>query len=72
MVKVPVRVKCVVDTLSPFELKVMSGLYRNLSHDVATKVKNNFVSWCFCAVPVVGTVGYANYYREQEKLHERY
>eukprot|EP00850_Spirogloea_muscicola_P001642 SM000006S19407 [mRNA] locus=s6:578344:578993:- [translate_table: standard] len=71
MGKLPVRVKHVMYTLSPFEQKILTGLYSDLSHDVTKKLKNNFVSWCFCAVPVVGTVWFANYYREQEKLHER-
>eukprot|EP00897_Mesotaenium_endlicherianum_P000703 jgi/Mesen1/10633/ME000894S10202 len=72
MGKVPVRLRSITYTLSPFEQKVMSGLWKDWSHEIQKKISYNFVDVAVCAVPVLGTVWYANWYREQEKHHERF
>jgi len=55
MGKVPVRLREVVYTLSPFEQKIMPGMWRDFGHEVVKKVKNNWFDMSFCAVPLFGT-----------------
>ena len=40
MGKVPVRLKEVVYTISPFEVTVMSGLFKDMPKKIAEKVKH--------------------------------
>eukprot|EP00898_Chlorokybus_atmophyticus_P008044 jgi/Chlat1/8240/Chrsp77S00621 len=77
MGKYPVRLKeasmlAVIYALSPNELNVMSGLWKDLDKKLAKKIKENWVDNLFLVVPIVGTVWYANDFKEKEKMHHRY
>ena len=56
MGKMAVRLKEVVYTLSPFEQKVMPGLFKDFPSYVSKKVSENWFSSLFLSVPLVGTV----------------
>ncbi|KAK9081815.1 hypothetical protein Syun_031031 [Stephania yunnanensis] len=72
MGKIPVRVKAVVYSLSPYQQKVMSGLWKDLPTKIHHKISENWISALLLVGPVVGTYSYAQYYVEQEKLAHRY
>ncbi|CAJ2652860.1 cytochrome b-c1 complex subunit 8-2, mitochondrial-like [Trifolium pratense] len=67
-----VPVKSVVYALSPFQQKIMSGLWKDLPTKIHHKVSENWISALLLITPVVGTYSYAMHYVEQEKLHHRY
>ena len=56
MGKVPIRLKEVTYTLSPFEQKILPGLWKDFGYEVRKKLSNNLLDWMVAAVPVVGTV----------------
>ncbi|XP_008783386.1 cytochrome b-c1 complex subunit 8-like [Phoenix dactylifera] len=72
MGKTPVRMKAVVYALSPFQQKVMSGLWKDLPGKIHQKVSENWLSATLLLSPVVGTYTYVQYYLEKEKLAHRY
>ncbi|KAK9825174.1 hypothetical protein WJX81_002523 [Elliptochloris bilobata] len=73
MGKLPVRLKEVVYTVSPFEVSVLSGLWKDLPQKLHRKWSENWVDIGFFAIlPVYATMWYANDYKEKEKMHHRY
>nr|AFK33951.1 unknown [Medicago truncatula] len=66
-----VPVKSVVYALSPFQQKIMPGLWKDLPTKIHHKVSENWISALLLVVPVVGTYSYAMHFVEQEKLHHR-
>ncbi|PWA52370.1 DNA-binding pseudobarrel domain-containing protein [Artemisia annua] len=55
MGKVPVKIKSVVYALSPFQQKVMPGLFKELMHKATHKVTENWLNTILLVGPVVGT-----------------
>jgi hypothetical protein len=55
MGKIPVRMKAVVYSLSPFQQKVMSGLWKDIATKLHHKVTENWISVGLLLGPVVGT-----------------
>ncbi|CAA7388904.1 unnamed protein product [Spirodela intermedia] len=72
MGKTPVRMKAVVYALSPFQQKVMSGLWKDLPGKIHHKFSENWISATLLLTPLVGTYSYVQYYQENEKLSHRY
>ncbi|CAN6202346.1 unnamed protein product, partial [Urochloa humidicola] len=72
MGKIPIRMKAVVYSLSPFQQKVMPGLWKDITTKIHHKVTENWISAGLLLGPVVGTYQYAMWYKEQEKLSHRY
>ncbi|XP_024371295.1 cytochrome b-c1 complex subunit 8-2, mitochondrial [Physcomitrium patens] len=72
MGKVPVRLKEVAYTISPYHQHVMTGLWKDIPYKLSKKFHENWVSAFTLVVPIVGTYMYAENYRENEKLHHRY
>ncbi|XP_031504815.1 cytochrome b-c1 complex subunit 8-like [Nymphaea colorata] len=72
MGKTPVRMKAVIYALSPFQQKVMSGLWKDIPHKIEKKVSENWISATLLLTPLVGTYSYVQYYKEKEKLEHRY
>ncbi|CAN6472555.1 unnamed protein product [Victoria cruziana] len=55
MGKTPVRMKAVIYALSPFQQKVMSGLWKDIPHKIEKKVSENWISATLLLGPLVGT-----------------
>lgn len=55
MGKVPVRLKEVVYTLSPYHQHVLSGLIKDLPYKLGHKFHENWVSALTLVIPVMGT-----------------
>lgn len=55
MGKTPVRMKAVVYALSPFQQKVMPGLWKDITTKIHHKVTENWISATLLLTPVVGT-----------------
>ncbi|KAA8550461.1 hypothetical protein F0562_002145 [Nyssa sinensis] len=55
MGKTPVRMKAVVYALSPFQQKVMTGLWKDLPDKIHHKVSENWLSATLLLTPLVGT-----------------
>ncbi|KAL7582271.1 hypothetical protein Lser_V15G42079 [Lactuca serriola] len=55
MGKIPVKIKAVVYGLSPFQQKVMPGLWKELANKITHKVTENWLSAILLVGPVVGT-----------------
>ncbi|KAL6204251.1 hypothetical protein ACLB2K_021519 [Fragaria x ananassa] len=72
MGKVPVRMKAVVYGLSPFQQKVMPGLWKDLPSKIHHKISENWHSAIFAVGPVVGTYAYVQNYKEKEKLEHSF
>ncbi|XP_042483249.1 cytochrome b-c1 complex subunit 8-1, mitochondrial-like [Macadamia integrifolia] len=72
MAKTPVRMKVVIYALSPFQQKVMTGLWKDLPGKIQQKVSENWINAVLLLTPVVGTYTYAMHYKEKEKLAHRY
>ncbi|XP_022764434.1 cytochrome b-c1 complex subunit 8-like [Durio zibethinus] len=72
MGKKPVRMKAVVYALSPFQQKIMSGLWKDLPDKISHKVSENWISATLLLTPLVGTYAYVQNYKEKEKLEHRY
>ncbi|KAD3067756.1 hypothetical protein E3N88_35636 [Mikania micrantha] len=63
MGKIPVKVRAVTYALSPFQQKVMTGLWKDFTHKVTHKVTENWISALLLVGPVVGvhTLHYSGY-----------
>ncbi|KAB1207888.1 Cytochrome b-c1 complex subunit 8 [Morella rubra] len=72
MGKQPVKLKAVVYTLSPFQQKVMSGLWNDLPGKIHHKVSENWFSAVLLLSPLIGTKMYVEHYQEKEKMEHRY
>ncbi|MFS7997647.1 putative cytochrome b-c1 complex subunit 8 [Helianthus anomalus] len=72
MGKIPVKMKAVTYALSPFQQKVMTGLWNDFTHKVTHKVTENWISALLLVGPVVGVHTYVKSYQEREKLEHRY
>ena len=55
MGKQPVRMKAVIYALSPFQQKVMTGLWKDLPTKIHHKVSENWISATLLLAPLVGT-----------------
>ncbi|KAK4777094.1 hypothetical protein SAY86_005782 [Trapa natans] len=55
MGKQPVRMKAVVYALSPFQQKIMSGLWKDLPSKIHHKISDNWISATLLLGPLVGT-----------------
>ncbi|KAF3789187.1 Cytochrome b-c1 complex subunit 8 [Nymphaea thermarum] len=55
MGKTPVRMKAVIYALSPFQQKVMSGLWKDIPHKIEKKVSENWIGATLLLTPLVGT-----------------
>eukprot|EP00891_Asterochloris_glomerata_P009462 jgi/Astpho2/9462/gw1.00145.147.1_t len=72
MGKVPVRLREVVYTLSPFETTVLNGLWKDLPQKAHRKISENwFDVGVFFVLPTYLTFRYANNFKEDEKNHHR-
>ncbi|CAI5464545.1 unnamed protein product [Closterium sp. Yama58-4] len=69
--RVPVRLKEVTYALSPFEQKIMPGLWKDMGKEWVKKIKNNWLDAATCVGPLAGTYWYVQWYNEQEKQHHR-
>ena len=54
MGKIPAKVKSVTYALSPFQQKVMPGLWKDFTHKITHKVTENWLSAALLVGPVVG------------------
>ncbi|XP_071738014.1 cytochrome b-c1 complex subunit 8-like [Rutidosis leptorrhynchoides] len=72
MGKVPVKIKSVVYGLSPYQQKVMPGLWKELVNKMTHKVTENWLNAILLVGPIVGTYTYINTYQEREKMEHRY
>ncbi|KAF9594552.1 hypothetical protein IFM89_033522 [Coptis chinensis] len=74
MGKTPIQMKAVVYSLSPFQQKVMPGLWRDLPHKLGKKFSENWINATLLVAPVVGVYAYryVQSYQEKEKLEHRY
>ncbi|MFX6572341.1 cytochrome b-c1 complex subunit 8 [Acinetobacter baumannii] len=72
MGKQPVRMKAVVYALSPFQQKVMPGLWKDITSKVSHKITDNWISTTLLLAPLVGTYSYVQWYLEKEKMEHRY
>lgn len=73
MGKVPVRLKEVVYTVSPFEVTILSGLIKDFPQKVHKNLSEK--GWdisLFCIAPVAATVWYAENYRKKETMKSRF
>lgn len=55
MGKQPVKLRAVIYALSPFQQKIMSGLWKDLPDKIAHKVTENWISATLLLTPLVGT-----------------
>ncbi|KAF5821851.1 putative cytochrome b-c1 complex subunit 8 [Helianthus annuus] len=72
MGKIPVKIKSVVYGLSPFQQKIMPGLWNEFTHKITHKVTENWLNAVLLVGPVVGVYSYVQSYQESEKLKHRY
>ncbi|TKY56622.1 Cytochrome b-c1 complex subunit 8 [Spatholobus suberectus] len=63
-----VPVKSVIYALSPFQQKIMTGLWKDLPTKIHHKVSENWISATLLLGPLVGTYTYVQNYQEKEKL----
>ncbi|KAH1038038.1 hypothetical protein J1N35_039781 [Gossypium stocksii] len=68
MGKQPVKMRAVVYALSPFQQKIMSGLWKDLPAKITHKVSENWISATLLLTPLVGTYTYVQNFKEKEKL----
>ncbi|KAG8489419.1 hypothetical protein CXB51_017839 [Gossypium anomalum] len=55
MGKQPVKMRAVVYALSPFQQKIMSGLWKDLPTKITHKISENWISSTLLLTPLVGT-----------------
>ncbi|PPR83676.1 hypothetical protein GOBAR_AA37038 [Gossypium barbadense] len=55
MGKQPVKMRAVVYALSPFQQKIMGGLWKDLPGKISHKVSENWISATLLLAPLVGT-----------------
>ncbi|TXG49940.1 hypothetical protein EZV62_025815 [Acer yangbiense] len=60
MGKQPVRMKAVVYALSPFQQKIMPGLWKDLPGKIHHKVSENWISATLLITPLVGVYAVGN------------
>eukprot|EP00890_Picochlorum_soloecismus_P005271 jgi/Picsp_1/5745/NSC_03104-R1_protein len=72
MGKVPVRLKEVVYTLSPFEQSVMSGLWKDMPHKTAHYMAKAREIGTWFILPLSGVMWYCSDYKEKEKQEHRF
>ncbi|BDA50166.1 probable cytochrome b-c1 complex subunit 8 [Coccomyxa sp. Obi] len=73
MGKVPVRLKEVTYTISPFEVSVLSGLFKDLPSKIHHKFQQHWVDvGLFFVLPTYATFWYAKDFKEKEKNEHRY
>ncbi|KAI3920776.1 hypothetical protein MKW98_005602 [Papaver atlanticum] len=72
MGKIPVRMKAVIYSLSPFQQQVMSGLWKDLPHKLTKKVSENWISASLLIGSLLGTHLHVQNYLEREKQHHRF
>ncbi|XP_020583779.1 cytochrome b-c1 complex subunit 8-like [Phalaenopsis equestris] len=72
MGKTPVRMKAVVYSLSPFQQKIMPGLWKDLPNKIHHKISDNWLNTVLLLGPLIGTYSYVQHYKEKEKLAHRY
>ncbi|CAI5949674.1 unnamed protein product [Closterium sp. NIES-65] len=60
MGRVPVRLKEVTYALSPFEQKIMPGLWKDMGKEWVKKIKNNWLDAATCVGPIAGTYWYVH------------
>ncbi|KAL7247146.1 hypothetical protein ACSBR2_002124 [Camellia fascicularis] len=72
MGKTPVRMKALVYALSPFQQKVMPGLWKDLPSKIHHKVSENWISATLLLTPLVATYTYVQQFKEREKMEHRY
>ncbi|KAK3274478.1 hypothetical protein CYMTET_17339 [Cymbomonas tetramitiformis] len=74
MGKKAVRIgKEVIYSLSPHELNVLPGLFKDTAYKLKKKFSDKwFEIGGFFIFPLAATVTYAENYSEQEKLHHRF
>ena len=58
MGKQPVKMKVVVYALSPFQQKVMSGLWKDIPGKIQQKVSENWLNAVLFLTPLIGTYTY--------------
>ncbi|EEF29040.1 Ubiquinol-cytochrome c reductase complex ubiquinone-binding protein QP-C, putative [Ricinus communis] len=63
--------KAVIYSLSPFQQKVMTGLWKDLPDKIHHKVSENWISATLLLAPLVGVYSYVQNYQEKEKLEHR-
>ncbi|WRX12634.1 Cytochrome b-c1 complex subunit 8 [Theobroma cacao] len=71
MGKHPAKMRAVIYTLSPFQQKILSGLWKDLPSKITHKVTENWISATLLLGPLVGTYTYVQNYQEKEKLAHR-
>ncbi|KAI3874672.1 hypothetical protein MKX03_015149 [Papaver bracteatum] len=67
MGKIPVRMKAVIYSLSPFQQQVMSGLWKDLPHKLTKKISENWISASLLIGPLLGTHFFC--FSEQKHLY---
>ncbi|GKV20764.1 hypothetical protein SLEP1_g30842 [Rubroshorea leprosula] len=72
MGKEAVKMKAVVYALSPFQQKIMSGLWKDIPGKIEQKVSENWLNAVLFLTPLITTYAYAQHYKEKEKLAYRY
>ncbi|KAL6192654.1 PREDICTED: cytochrome b-c1 complex subunit 8-like [Fragaria vesca subsp. vesca] len=72
MGKTPVKMRAVVYALSPFQQKVMPGLWKDLPAKLHHKVSENWLSATLLLAPLIAVRMYVDNYQEKEKLAHRY
>ncbi|VVA13391.1 PREDICTED: cytochrome b-c1 complex subunit 8 [Prunus dulcis] len=72
MGKHPVQMRAVVYSLSPFQQKVMPGLWKDFTGKIHHKVSENWLSATLLLAPLVATYTYVQQYQEKEKLEHRF
>ncbi|XP_057789680.1 cytochrome b-c1 complex subunit 8-like [Salvia miltiorrhiza] len=72
MGKIAVKMKSVTYALSPFQQKVMPGLWKDLPDKISHKIFENWISATLLLGPLVGTYSYVQWYLEKEKMEHRY
>ncbi|CAM8878831.1 unnamed protein product [Rhodiola kirilowii] len=72
MGKTPIKMKAVVYALSPFQQKIMPGLWKDLPGKIHHKVSENWISATLLLAPLVGVYTYVQTYQENEKLKHRF
>ncbi|KAL8162053.1 hypothetical protein V2J09_013542 [Rumex salicifolius] len=72
MGKTPVKMKAVIYALSPYQQKVMPGLWKDLPEKISHKISDNWLNATLLISPLVGVYSYVQYYQEKEKHEHRY
>lgn len=72
MGKVPVRLKEVVYTLSPFQQSVMNGLWKDMGHKTAHYVSKAREIGIWFGIPLYSVMWYCDDFKEKEKQQHRF